>query len=305
MTAATAWAPYPSTVVGGLTGGAVAAPGSTSSSAAQLNTPAAPPTSWTAGLWAAAVLGLAGLPVNATNVQNLLMWMPFENYSSSWDYNNNPLNASLGTSASDGTAPYPNLSTAAYYTAKMLQQSNMSGIYQVLQQSGSPSAFSAAVVQSPWASSHYGVVAGGAPPQYAMPGRGLDYLTTGSPLSSTAPAANPTAGTPNDNVTVNGQLVSVWSTIGSAVAAAGQGVATGGLSWLPTVTGGAVGGGSIASEFQAAAQIATDLASGAFWHRIGVFALGAALFTVGAVVFFLSTKPGQEVTQVASMAALA
>jgi hypothetical protein len=111
---------------------------------------------YTQAVWATAVLADANLPTTPTNVQNMERWMAAEEPPSNWWDRNNPLNASLGTSASDGTGSYPNLSAGAAYTAKMLQQSNMSGIYNALKNSASITVFSAAVVASPWASGHYG-----------------------------------------------------------------------------------------------------------------------------------------------------
>jgi hypothetical protein len=94
-------------------------------------------------------------------------------------------------------------------------------------------------------------------------------------------------------------LTSWWSTAAAAAASAAGGL-------IPGVGGAAaaaVGGGLDAVA--GAATLFSDLTSAAFWKRIGVFTAGAALVIVGGVVFFLSTKPGQEVTEVAGTAALA
>ena len=48
-----------------------------------------------------------------------------------------------------------------------------------------------------------------------------------------------------------------------------------------------------------------DIDSAAFWKRIGVFALGAGLVTLGLVIFLSTTKPGQQVESVGAVAALA
>jgi hypothetical protein len=53
---------------------------------------------------------------------------------------------------------------------------NYTAVKAVLAQNGSPADFSAAVVRSPWAESHYGVAAAGAAPKWIVQGRGLDYL---------------------------------------------------------------------------------------------------------------------------------
>ena len=106
--------------------------------------------------WAQLLLkDVGGVPVTENNVTNIGRWMTMEEPSSNWNNRNNPLNASLGTSASDGTASYPDLATAAQYTAKMINQSNMSAIKAALASNASASDFAAAVISSPWASSHY------------------------------------------------------------------------------------------------------------------------------------------------------
>jgi hypothetical protein len=152
-------------------------PGSSEAAGASANTTSG----WTPTSWVTQVLTDAGLPATPNNINNMLHWLPAENGVGSWAYNNNPLNASLGTAAGDGTAPYPDLATAAEETAKMILQSNMQGIAQVLANNGNIDQFSAAVVESPWAGSRYGVAAAGAPAKYIVPGRGLDYLAGTSP----------------------------------------------------------------------------------------------------------------------------
>src|SRR5271170_4757674 len=114
-------------------------------------------------IWATTLLVDAGAPPTPNNVSNILAWMSAEEPAGNWYDRNNPLNASLGTSASDGTGSYPSLTVAAQQTAAMLAQANMSGILAALKANADPATFSAAVVRSPWASSHYGVAAAGAP----------------------------------------------------------------------------------------------------------------------------------------------
>ncbi len=83
--------------------------------------------------------------------------MPAEEPTSDWWDRNNPLNASLGTSSSDGLrGATPDLTTGANETALMIDQSNMSGIRSALAADDPVSGFSPAVVASPWASGHYG-----------------------------------------------------------------------------------------------------------------------------------------------------
>jgi hypothetical protein len=163
---------------------------------------------WTQQNWATAVLTDAGLPVTQNNINNIMRWMVAEEPANNWFDRNNPLNASLGTTASDGTASYTNLATGASYTAKMIQQSNMSGIYQALQSDGTPDAFSAAVVASPWASSHYG----GDPNHIAgIPVPGLVPANGAAGTSSLVSSAGGGSGTPSGATAGGGQAGAPYS----------------------------------------------------------------------------------------------
>lgn len=106
--------------------------------------------------WATLLLQNVGAPVTQNNIDNIMRWMTAEEPTSNWFDRNNPLNASVGTGTVDGTGSYATLEIGAQYTAGMIRQGNMAGIYQALMNDAQPSAFSAAVVASPWASSHYG-----------------------------------------------------------------------------------------------------------------------------------------------------
>jgi hypothetical protein len=211
------------------------------------------------------------IPITLNNIQNIERWMVAEEPSGDWFDRNNPLNASLGTSSADGTGSYANLSVAAQETAAMLVQPNMAGILDALVGDEPSPTFSAAVVQSPWASSHYGVAAAGAPPKYVVLGRNITYIAD-IPLPAQVSAgsgadvlpADPGAATPGLDISIPG---------------------TGYLDELSTLLG--------------------DLTSEAFWKRIGVFALGASLTVLGLVIFISTTKPGQQVESVGELAALA
>lgn len=111
---------------------------------------------YTATDWALQLLSDVGAPTTQNNVNSILHWMVAEEPGNDWFNRNNPLNASLGTSASDGTGSYQDLTAAAHMTAAMINQSNMTGIRNALMANASLDTFSAAVVASPWASSHYG-----------------------------------------------------------------------------------------------------------------------------------------------------
>jgi hypothetical protein len=142
----------------------------------------------TAAQWAELVLLDGGAPVTQQNVANMLVWMVNEEPSNNWNDRNNPLNASLGTDAQDGTGWYSNLNTSAYYTAQMIfGQSNMSAIADALSSGTATKAqFGAAVISAPWASSHYG---------YDL-GRFTGSGTPGGSVAALEAAASNATGTP-------------------------------------------------------------------------------------------------------------
>ncbi|MDA8311015.1 MAG: hypothetical protein M0Z46_10475 [Actinomycetota bacterium] len=123
-------------------------------------TTTAPPTSgaaktYTQFTWAALVLRMAGLPPTKLNVEKIVRWMANEEPPKTWYNRNNPLNVGTGTHP-NGTGSFRSLWTAAHYTAKALEGSNYAAVRSNLAHTGSLTQFSAAVVASPWASSHYG-----------------------------------------------------------------------------------------------------------------------------------------------------
>lgn len=154
-------------------------------------------TAWTPTTWAEEVLTDANLeapsapaiPIDPNTVSDIEHWMPAEEPIGDWYDRNNPLNASLGTDSSDGTGPYSSLSTGAEETAAMIDQGNMAGIRNALASDDQPTAFSTAVVESPWAGGHYGVAAAGATGSEIVPGRGLNYIATTAPGGGPAPAS--------------------------------------------------------------------------------------------------------------------
>lgn len=158
----------------------------------------------------------------ANEVDNTMRWMTAEEPTPNWFDRNNPLNASVGTGTVDGTGSYPDLTTGARYTAGMINQSNMAGIRQALVSDASPADFSAAVVASPWASSHY-----------AQPGHAPDpgHISAIPVPSGTTPAPSGTAGA--------GTVTTVPAGAGGS---SGTGSSSGGGGLLSSVAG-VVGGG--------------------------------------------------------------
>jgi hypothetical protein len=210
------------------------------------------------------------VPVTLNNIENIERWMSAEEPSADWYDRNNPLNASVGTSASDGTGSYANLESGAQNTAKELTQSNFSNILSALTQNASPAAFSAVVVSSPWASSHYGVSAAGAPAKYVEAGRGLDYIST-LPL-----AGQVSAGT------------------GKQVAPADAGAANAESDLLPGDPNATSVGGLFGSWEDGLLGFFDAIESPKFWERVGLGAFGIFMVIIGGVLFFASTKTGQK-----------
>lgn len=118
---------------------------------------------WSSALWATLALAFANLyrakgtkaiPITANNVTNMQRWIAAEyGVAGKWGAKNNPLNMT-GYGAKSGG--YPNLFYAAQVFGHFVNQSNMSGIRNVLTLNAPTKIFSAAVVKSPWATGHYG-----------------------------------------------------------------------------------------------------------------------------------------------------
>jgi len=146
--------------------------------------------------WATSVLWEAGLPTNAGNIDNVARWMAAENPPSNWWRGSswNPLNVNASGSGSDSFA---SLTQSAFRTAQILRQPNMHGIYQALATNQSIDLFSAAVVASPWASSHYG----GNPLAIASIPQPGAYEAPGSNIPPAPPPPLPTAPTEEQMMT--------------------------------------------------------------------------------------------------------
>ena len=148
--------------------------------------------------WAELLLKNIGAPVTPNNVNNVMRWQAAENPPSNWANRNNPLNASLGTSASDGTGSYSDLTTAAKNTATMIVQGYKGGaigggIYTALMSDAPTDAFSIQVANSNWSGNHYGVASAGS--EKAVPGRIASWFTTiPVPAPVAATNANPGSG---------------------------------------------------------------------------------------------------------------
>ena len=129
--------------------------------------PAAPsrPQQFTQYDWARLVLQDANLPTTQNNIEKLVHWMPTEKphdgTTIDWAQGNNPMNINGstglgGTPTGQGYDSFPDLTAGAQAMANYLLMPNYTEVYQNLQNNGSLSDFSTAVVKSPWAGGHYG-----------------------------------------------------------------------------------------------------------------------------------------------------
>ncbi|QDZ15756.1 hypothetical protein [Humibacter ginsenosidimutans] len=106
--------------------------------------------------WAALVLQDGGFPVTPNNLTVMLQWMDSENDPNSWWLRNNPLNNGLGSGGGAGFGSYHNLTIAASYVAQQLHRDLFSGIAQAFAANSPVSVSVQAIIDSPWAGSHYG-----------------------------------------------------------------------------------------------------------------------------------------------------
>jgi hypothetical protein len=184
----------------------------------------APTASFTNRTWAERVLQyineykpapLLPIPLTTNNIENIMRWNQAENRipNDKWwgnpttTYPNriNPLNSGEGPPDGNPLGTYANLDQAASFLAKLLlfghSWANYGPIITALQDNASAAAFSAAVVQSSFEGTRYGVKAAidaynakkpaiPIPDSAIVPNRGLDYLAQITPpLETPAPAS--------------------------------------------------------------------------------------------------------------------
>ena len=251
-----------------------------------------PPKAWTTDAFAASVLYYLGAPITSNNISNVTRWIANESAGNTFDNgatgnwlrDNNPLNIN---STFDGAVPvthswgtvftYPDPLTGAKATADFITK-NTPNVGAALKSDAPASLLGSAIQQAGWAAGGYGganPVAGGAW-LTDVTGRTTNALT--NPLHR---AANATT----------------TSVLGDAL---NNAAGIGGISNLGGVagaTGGALSGlGAIGNVFG-------KLGDPTFWRRIGVFSGGAAIFTIGLVVFFVSSDTGKKTIAAAAKVA--
>jgi hypothetical protein len=104
--------------------------------------------------------------ITTNNINNMVIWMSAENAAATWWGTagaNNVLNSSTGTNNAFGEGSYADLTVSAFMTAAQITSghSGFPAIVAALSSNASLAVFSAAVIKSKWACSHYGVQAAG------------------------------------------------------------------------------------------------------------------------------------------------
>lgn len=136
--------------------------------------------------WAALLLIDAGLPTTDNNVNNIMSWMEGENTPDNWFNRNNPLNSGQGPSGGDsGLGSYADLSTAAHFTAQLINEPNMSVIQQALAANAPFDVFLRAIQSSPWDGGYAsGIAAPGTVPIVSDSGQTLSINSAGAAAGS-------------------------------------------------------------------------------------------------------------------------
>jgi hypothetical protein len=235
--------------------------------------------------YAALVLTFIGAPLSANNENNFVSWMQAENGTSTWTGTagaNNPLNNGLGSGGGSGLGSYPDLIVSAAYAAKGIEGGiqNAAQIGNALKADAPFSVFHAATVNSNWTGNNH----------YA--GTGWAAATSPNAAGAVSAAQSEANGATKGVAVASSQTQAVLNTVGfndilsstsfwqNIQASLGQiGSATG-------VTG-------LVSWTESLGHILTDLTEPAWWLRVGMGALGLALFGVGLAGFISTTKPGQ------------
>ena len=122
--------------------------------------PAPPAAGGTRAAWAQDVLRAARLPLTAANVSAIVIWTACEGGGWGNQATYNPLNLNPGNARwpghpADGAWAFPTWQDGVNETAVYLWMPNFAGIRAALQRGNSKHAIFLAIVESPWAGSHY------------------------------------------------------------------------------------------------------------------------------------------------------
>ena len=262
-------------------------------------------TSWSPAAWSLLVLLYLNtlepkgkkIPITVNNVNNLTYWIQKESSGNlfpsgaagDWLRDNNPFNLGtykgstgayggtikneFGTQVNTFSNPYTGASATAQALAKQYPT-----IVASLHQNAPVQMFQGAVTASGWAS---GGDTGIAAIAAAHKGAAYGPVTLTSKFLRSIPADI----TPGPAPGLFSQFGSLASEAFTTTAETVTGL--GGLPGVPNPVAG------LASDFSGLSKVLGDLGSSAFWKRIGIGALGAALLLAGTAIFLSTTKPVQ------------
>lgn len=241
-----------------------------------------------------------GAPTTPGNIQFMYQWQKSEGGGGKF----NPLNfgpvpgvselTSTGSQYGGGAADYVSWNASLAGFMAYMNMPNFQPIAQALR-ANNPNQAKMALWQSPWAASHYGYGSG----------------WNNSGLPSLDPTATAAAGA------AAGLAGDAWQAAQKITADLQGGVTGSGLTGLLGIAAGAPG--AVANAAADAAKngpsgilaglglgglttLIGDLTSGAFWQRLGIGVLGAALIVGGLVIFLESTDTGRKATEAAVLA---
>lgn len=260
---------------------------------------------WTTETWATLALkaanverpqGTKAIPITQNNITNMERWIAAESGHGNWWSKANPLN-STGYGQANGS--YSSLTAAAEAFGHLINQRNFATVRSVLIQNAPTKLFSAAVVQSPWASGHYG----GNP----------QYIANVPPNTTTGPAISATAAGPLTYNQIVAEIVKVANTKNGHWSLALQN-AFNKLSPAERTTALQQATSKVQAQYSVDQTIGADIGRGfdkvsgslsssfgflaklgeaSFWKRIGIGAGGVVLIGAGVIIFLQSTKPVQ------------
>ncbi len=222
-------------------------------------------TSVSTAAWSKALLTLIGAPVNDSNVANIQTWLRHEQDATSWaqgakgetaqQIQSNPLG--VGGAGNHPSSIFSGLTLTAETLLTNPSYGLIVGSLQSnTQTNATPTpAFATAVVNSPW--------------QSGTTTKGSYGKSVSSFLNLGQLEVNPTG--------FLGQIGNRFNQGASNAASDAKKV-----------------GKTVASDAEAIAGLIGDLTNPTKLKNVGIFAAGLALVGVGLVVFFITTKPGQD-----------
>jgi len=211
-------------------------------------------------IWAAGLLKAVNAPVTANNIKNIKIWLHQEQSAGSWQ---NDMYNPLGVERNGVVTPFSSVAAGIQGTAGLLS-SSYPQIVAALKQNRNQTVFAQTVISSNWNSNYYGAT-------------GLKSWLSKGPLE----ASGTSSSGPGNEVS---RLIGDIGLPGGGVV---QNISS-------TVSGTANG---VVSAANGVGTFFSDIISGAFWKRVGIFAGGAVMFGIGLTIFITTTGPGKQGSQ--------